>query len=176
MTQFELVFKGEIVEDFAVDQVKENVAKLFKANHAQVVKMFSGNVVVLRNRLDDATAKKYQAILLKHGAVCNIRAMGGTNSTSNSVNPQESIPATIKRVATVGGLPVAGERVDEILANIEWDIAPTGSRLAEDQDSIPLPEHDLSHLSVAPAGSDMGQKEKEAPPPPPDTSHISLKN
>jgi hypothetical protein len=203
--QFELVFKGELVEGFSPDQARINVGKLFKASPAQVEQMFSGKSVVLRNKLDSDTAKKYRAILYKNGAVCTLREMGGqhfqkasaaqpeTKSTlpqaknagesasqdsatadqSSSMLPSSEPP--VKRVQTGTGLPIAGEKVDDILADINWDIAPPGARMEDEHDQIPLPELDLSHLSIAPPGSDMGEKKKDPPPPPPDTSHFRLK-
>ena len=65
MVQYELVFKGQTVEGVNLEQAKQNVGKLFKASPEQVERMFSGKAVVLRNRLDEATAKKYRAILHK---------------------------------------------------------------------------------------------------------------
>ncbi len=195
MTQFELVFNGKLVDGFLLDQVKQNVGKLFKASPAQVEQMFSGKTVVLKNRLDDATAKKYRMLLQKHGAACIIRQMGGqhaapapaqTNGRPSAfpAAKQTQTPATSEKeaakplpkpVTTATGLPVAGEKVDDILHDIDWDIAPVGSRMEDEHDDLPLPEPDLSHLTVAPAGSDMGQKKAVEPPPPPDTSHIKLK-
>lgn len=182
MTQFELVFKGELAENFAVDQVKTNVGKLFKASPAQVEHMFSGKPVVLRNRLDSATAKKYLAILRKNGAVCSLREMANASSpgqgttASHKTEVAAEKKVTTKKVTTTTGLPVAGEQVDSILADVHWNIAPPGARLEVERTEIPLPEHDLSHLTIAPAGSDMGERKKSAAPPPPDTSHLTLKN
>jgi len=204
VTQFELIFKGELVKGFSLEQVQQNVGKLFKASPAQVEQMFSGRAIVLRNKLDQATGQKYRSILQKSGAVCELREMKtatATESAKSSPTPQQvavaaaasspsgsasvspssqsgSAPSVSKSapVETATGLPVAGDKVDEILADISWDIAPAGARLAEQADHIPLPEHDLSHLSVAPAGTDMGEKKKPAAPPPPDTSHIKIDN
>ncbi|ABC27228.1 conserved hypothetical protein [Hahella chejuensis KCTC 2396] len=191
MAQYELVFTGGLADGFSLDQVKENVAKLFKASPAQVDQMFSGKAVVLRNRLDDVTAQKYKAVLHKNGAVCLIREMGApevnepapTAVSSAPVQPvvREPTPQAattaakpVKSSAPTGGLPVAGEKVDDILSEVDWDIAPVGSVMSEHHETLPLPEPDLSHLQLAPAGSDLGQKKKGPPPPAPDTSHIKL--
>ncbi|WP_431687646.1 hypothetical protein [Hahella sp. NBU794] len=192
MAQYELVFTGGLVDGFPLDQVKENVAKLFKASPAQVDQMFSGKAVVLRNRLDDVTAQKYKAVLHKNGAVCLIREMGAPEASEpapaptappsapaqpvvREPAPQAAAPVKpVKSSAPTGGLPVAGEKVDEILSDVDWDIAPVGTAMAEHHETPPLLEPDLSHLQLAPTGSDLGQKKKDPPPPAPDTSHLKL--
>ncbi|WP_020405141.1 hypothetical protein [Hahella ganghwensis] len=199
MAQYELVFSGQIVDGFDLAQVKQNVANLFKANPAQVEQMFSGRSVVLRNRLDDATGKKYLAILRKNGAQCELRPMGQAAPSPTedqkpvpqapqSTAPQASTPqartSAAKPMASgagkvqspPGALPVAGEKVDDILQEVSWDVAPAGSKLADEAPELPTAEPDTSHLSVAPAGSDLGQKKASPPPPAPDTSHLKLKN
>ncbi len=198
MAQYELVFSGKLVDGFAPEQVKQNVANLFKASPAQVEQMFSGRDVVLRNRLDDATGKKYQAILQKNGALCSLRPMGQaaenpkaqpapaspTPASAPTPPPAPARPAaTTPPGAAVksggvqvppGALPVAGEKVDEILNGVSWDVAPAGTDLAEHSDDLPTVEPDTSHLSIAPPGENLGQKKAPPPPPAPDTSHLKL--
>ncbi|OZG74615.1 hypothetical protein BTA51_06375 [Hahella sp. CCB-MM4] len=195
MAQYELVFSGQLIDGFDLAQVKQNVANLFKASPAQVEQMFSGRSVVLRNRLDEATANKYLAILKKNGARCELRMMGQPAPAEASAAakpapspqpPSQAVPSAEARppakeggkgVQTPpGALPVAGEKVDTILQDVSWDVAPAGTQLAEEADDLPTVEPDTSHLSLAPAGSDMGQKKAPAPPPAPDTSHLKLDN
>jgi len=172
MSQFELVFKGKLAEGFTLDQVRDNVATLFKASSAQIEQMFSGNSVVLRNGLDSATAEKYQALFQKNGALCIIRKMDHAVISTQAESAGNDASAKVK---SASGFPIAGEKIDEILANVDWHVAPLGTRMEEERENIPLPEVDLSHLSIAPTGSDMGEKKQAKPPPTPDTSHIKLK-
>ncbi len=79
---FELVFEGQIVEGQAIATVQANMAKLFKASEDQMAKMFGGNRVVLKNKLDKATALKYQAVLKKNGAIVKIALMSAGASTA----------------------------------------------------------------------------------------------
>ena len=106
---------------------------------------------------------------------------GGGVAASKPSSPPEPVkpsPKTVsqepsgqsKRVETATGLPVAGEKVDDILSDNRWDVAPVGSRMEDEVEMPPLPEPDLSHLTVAPVGSDMGQAKSSEAPPPPDTS------
>jgi len=197
VAQYELIFSGKLVDGFAIEQVKQNVANLFKVSAAQVEQMFSGQDVVLRNRLDDATGKKYQAILQKNGALCSLRLMGQVASsapektspaTTESASPVPSnIPAQPSKAALVsapvagkpvqglpGALPIAGDKVDAILNGLSWNLSPAGTDLAEHGEDLPTVEPDISRLSIAPTGEDLGQKKKPPPPSAPDTSHLKL--
>jgi len=72
---FEVVFDGKLVEGASVDQVKQNVATLFRVEVAKVERLFSGERVVIKKGIDEAAAKKYQLALLKAGAVCTPRCL-----------------------------------------------------------------------------------------------------
>jgi hypothetical protein len=81
-------------------------------------------------------------------------------------------------IAAVGTTLGTGER-DRLLAqaivpDVNFDIAAVGARLADEIIEIPLPEPDLSQLSLASVGSRLGQESKEPPPKAPDTSHLSV--
>lgn len=74
---YELAFSGRLVDGVSLETAKGNVVKLFKASAAQVDKMFAGKRVVIRNKLDKATADKYVAVMRKNGLVCQADLMGG---------------------------------------------------------------------------------------------------
>lgn len=81
-------------------------------------------------------------------------------------------------IAAVGTQLGTGERerinAQAIVPDVTFDIAAVGSRLADETIEIPLPEPDLSQLSLAAVGSRLGTESKEPPPPAPDTSHLSI--
>ncbi len=195
---FELVFEGQIVDGLALATVKANMARLFKASDEKIVKMFGSSRVVLKNKLDKATALKYQAVLKKNGAICKIaamRPMGAVTGSSEARSVKRAPsgePAAVARPASAHGkasftlpddkppvssrlrpspgtrtsqLPIAGEKVDEILAGVGVDLAPVGVLLGERKKEVRAPE--LKHLdaiSLAPAGVDLERhKEVEAP-------------
>ena len=72
------------------------------------------------------------------------------------------------------GLPVAGEKVNEILSSTNFSLDPTGVRLSDDaaEEEIEIPN--LDNLSIAPVGSDLASKKEELPVALPDTSHLSV--
>ncbi|MFE8071243.1 hypothetical protein QQM79_09295 [Marinobacteraceae bacterium S3BR75-40.1] len=95
---YQLVFKGELVSGTDAATAKANVKALFKANDAQIERMFSGERVVIRNKLDDASAKKYQGLLFKQGLVCRIEAM----------QPEGGPPPAAKRAEATSAQPSEG--------------------------------------------------------------------
>ena len=94
---FELIFEGQIVEGQSVPAVQANMAQLFKASEAQIAKMFGGSRVVLKNKLDKATALKYQAVLKKNGAVVKIALMSAETGTP----PPAAAPVTTREASSL---------------------------------------------------------------------------
>ena len=82
MAQYNLVFQGEIVADAALEDVKNNIAKLFKADAEKTAQLFSGKPIVIKKNLDEQTSNKYLDILNKAGAIA--KKIPIPDSTSNS--------------------------------------------------------------------------------------------
>ncbi|MDX1451291.1 MAG: hypothetical protein R3183_01955 [Oleiphilaceae bacterium] len=200
MSQYELVFYGELVAGYAPEQAKQHVAQLFKASADQVERMFTGKRVVIRNKLDDETAKKYIVAMEKRGCVCVVEEMGAPGepvnledkpaAASEAAAPQgvAEAPTTASSAAAPkqtqsaepadrdnpSGLPLAGAKASEILAGKDFELAPVGERLSEQHEvAAPLFEH-LDEISLAPVGTDLSDKDDVPPPPTPDTSHLKL--
>lgn len=105
---FELIFEGETVAEIPIETVKSNMQALFKASPAQINVMFSGQRVVLKNKLDKPTALKYQAVMKKQGAVCRIALTASAAKPAaqpaqqaTPQTPQKSPPAAQKPVSPV---------------------------------------------------------------------------
>ncbi|MDC0661340.1 hypothetical protein [Marinobacter sp. SS21] len=185
---YQLIFKGECAPGTDLATARNNARALFKASLDQVDKMFSGQRVVIRNRLDEAQAEKYRAVLHKHGMVAFVEPMA-------SQSPPPEAPATAPPPASTGAttadptpsqsgagvqvepgerLPLAGDKVDAILSGCGLSLDPAGVTLAEPKAvEVPMFEH-LDDWTVAPAGSDLGVERDLPPPVVPDTSHLSL--
>lgn len=193
---FQLVFKGECAPGTDLETARNNARTLFKASVEQLDRMFSGQPVVIRNKLEQVQAEKYLAVLQKHGMIAHVQPMAGTAPVSAPQPAPPSQPASAsKPVAEAprsaepsarapGGkspehepgdrLPVAGEKVDDILAGSHLTLDPVGVTLAEHQEAeAPMFEH-LDDWSLAPPGSDLGVKRDLPPPMVPDVSHLSL--
>jgi hypothetical protein len=187
---FQLIFKGECVADIDPAAARTNARQLFKANDAQLDRMFSGKPVVIRNQLDQTAAEKYRALLHKHGMRSYVQAMAPVQAGAQA-QPTRSNPAPQSAAASHppqrkagrpfavnqasgSGLPIAGERTDAVLAGSALTLDPAGVTLAE---PVPIEVLSFDHLdawSLAPAGSDIGGKQELPPPIVPDTSHLAV--
>ncbi|KPQ28696.1 MAG: hypothetical protein HLUCCX14_09340 [Marinobacter excellens HL-55] len=191
---FQLVFKGECAPGTDLETARNNARSLFKASVEQLDRMFSGQPVVIRNKLEQVQAEKYLAVLQKHGMIAHVQPMAGAAPASapRPSSPSQSAPKPVQdspRTETQGAgasggkaleqepgdrLPVAGEKVDDILAGSNLTLDPVGVTLAEHQEAeAPMFEH-LDDWSLAPPGSDLGVRRDLPPPMVPDVSHLSL--
>jgi len=193
---FQLVFKGECAQGTDLQTARNNARALFKASVEQVERMFSGQPVVIRNKLEQEQAEKYRAVLARHGMVAYVQPMPGSAEVSKpAAQPAPGAPAQASGVqpsqrksaptgveprpqvpATEPGdrLPVAGERVDDILAGSGLSLDPVGVTLVEPEEVEPPMFQHLEDWSVAPPGTDLGVKRDLPPVPVPDVSHLSL--
>jgi len=161
MSDYEIVFSGELQPGFNREQVCANLCQLFKTDEARIKPLFSGRRTVLKKGLDLATAEKYRAALERTGAWVEL------------VNPDaapvtEVIPA--KSLAPRDNYMAAFSHINAP----DLDIAPLGSRLLDKQNTVAAPEVDLSQLSLAPLGSNMGELKNEKTVIVPDTAHLAL--
>lgn len=191
---YQLVFKGERVAGVDENTARANAMALFKATIAQVDRMFSGQAVVIRNKLDEDTANKYLAVLRKHGMICYIEPMADAAVPEPAPSRPEPVPtASVPRPEPVpaaqdatGGsagridvepgdrLAVAGDKVDDILSHSSLKLDPVGVRMSEEADAAaPVFEH-LEDWSLAPVGSDLGEQYETPPAIVPDVSHLKL--
>lgn len=66
--RFKIVFSGELMPDAQLDEVKANLARLFKSDNAKINSLFSGTPVALKRDLGEDEAEKYLAALQRAGA------------------------------------------------------------------------------------------------------------
>lgn len=196
---FQLVFKGECTPGTDLEAARNSARALFKASVAQVDRMFSGQPVIIRNKLDEPQAEKYRAVLHKHGMVAYVQAMAEAPAAKLPEEPR-SPPATsraeplaptpesrpiAKPVGDAAPLPVrepgdrlqvAGDKVDEILKGSGLSLDPVGVTLmAHEEVEPPMFQH-LDDWTLAPPGSELGVKRDLPPPVVPDVSHLSLQD
>jgi len=195
---FQLVFKGECTPGTDTETARSNAKALFKASVEQLDRMFSGQPVVIRNKLEQVQAEKYQAVLQKHGMVAYVQPMPGAQPQAPEPKPAAPASQACSESATAseaGGdtqaatpartgkapnpepgdrLPVAGEKVDDILAGSGLTLDPAGVTLTEAEDVEPPMFEHLDEWSLAPAGSALGVERDLPPPVVPDVSHLSL--
>lgn len=194
-TQYELVFYGELAQGVDAAQAKRNVAELFKASVEQVERMFSGQRVVIRNKLDADTAQKYVLAMQKRGALCKVEIMGGASPlpVSEQIKPEVAVrpappekPVAVapsatgqpldrrEHLAKAGRLPIAGDKVDAILATANISIAPVGQRLSDEHHVEALDFSHLDAIDLAPLGAILQEGKDEIPVSIPDVSHLKI--
>jgi len=88
--------------------------------------------------------------------------------------PEKAAPKKVQ-MANPNALPVAGEKVDDILSSTNFGLDPTGIRLSEEHEEIFPEHHELDDVTLAPTGSDLVDKKEEVPVALPDISHLSIK-
>lgn len=66
--RFKIVFSGELMPAAQLDEVKANLARLFKSDSAKIDSLFSGTPVALKRDLGEDEAEKYLAALQRAGA------------------------------------------------------------------------------------------------------------
>lgn len=184
--QFNVVFKGELVKGASAEQVKNNLAKLFKAEPSKLDNLFTGKAVIIKKGLDLAGADKYQAVLRRAGAVVELvdvsaRAQTAAQPTSPETIAQSSPKEPAKPPQPPANLTVAevGATLVEATPTPPVDFDTTHLNLAElgvnlvEVEKISAPDYDLSGLSLDPVGVDLAEK-KPVEPANFDTSGLSL--
>jgi hypothetical protein len=72
MKQFNVVFGGAVSGGHKVEEVKKNLANLFKADEKKIDQLFETPQVVLKRNIDYDQAMKYQTALQCAGAICDV--------------------------------------------------------------------------------------------------------
>ena len=174
--KFNVVFKGEIVPGANAATVRDNVAKLFKANEKVMERLFSGDPIAIKKDVDRAGAMKYRALMKQAGALCYSLDVNVDISKAGS-NPAlvkpASTPLPTAQQVTAAGNDRLGAHQQTIETN--WSLAPAGSILIKPREfeSIPIP--DISGITLADPGVDIIENpEVLVFEPLPDVSKIGL--
>ena len=102
--EFDVIFRGDIVIGHQLQDVKARLQQLFKTDAARIDALFTGRPVPLKRGLDEATANKYRAALMKAGAQVEVCAAGSVKSGSAAETAKRARP-------------------------VQWSLAPAGSYL-----------------------------------------------
>ncbi|MES9899629.1 MAG: hypothetical protein ABW148_11475 [Sedimenticola sp.] len=172
---YDLFFSGEIMEDRDPNEVRSNIARIFKMDEEKLGHLFSGTPVKIKGEVDQDTAIKYRVAFRNVGALVDIRPC------NSSVTTKSSTPAATEEVSLLpprtGSLAdFAVEKEPVVIPDITGiNLAPAGSEL----DQTPSPataEIDTSGLTLNPPNS--GSLEdchiEPKPTPIPDISELKL--
>lgn len=181
--RYDVIFSGRLVEGVVVDQVKANVAKLFKVEVAKVERLFGGTPSVLKKGVDEPTAKKYLLAMKKAGAICEARVVSSApaHAGQDTESPKPAVPpatdvgkSSAEIAAGEGGAtryvikePPAG--LGELSA---VSVDEPGTVLTEHRE-VPPPQLDTSGLSMDEPGATLVEHEPVAAPEL-DTGELSM--
>jgi len=145
---YAIVFNGGIVEGFAADTVKAQLAKLLKTDSKKTAALFSGKQIVLKKTTDRAEAAKYGKALKKVGADVKIRII-----KADATAAPEKPAAALTRPAAALSKPAAAETPPEpeapVIDTSGISLAPNEGDLFDPVPRAVIPEIDLSSFSVA---------------------------
>ncbi len=199
--KYDVLFTGKLVDGAVEDQVKANVAKLFKTDVAKIQRLFIGMPVMIKKGVDEETALKYMMALKKAGAICEAKEQAASAESAApppaaaSVPPPQpaaapSQPASVADASTSAPAHT-GKSEAEIAAGEDGDMrfvmkeAPKGLGELESasleapgatlgvHEEVAPPQIDTSGLSVDESEKDLVEHE-EAPPLEVDVSGMSL--
>jgi hypothetical protein len=175
---FEVAFSGEMLAGTDPEQVKANVARIFKADAAKLEHLFSGKRVVIKKNISEDMATKYQQALKNAGAVCDVKNLA--IETAVEVEAAASPVAAPKPpIVHAGDVPPAPNTVPlhitaNEIADLATSLAPVGSDMQENIHQVAPAQINTNGLDMAPVGSDLVDHKEEKLPPPPDTAGITL--
>lgn len=147
--KFDVVFRGQTIKSLELDQVKNNLAALFKTSPEAIEKLFTGLEVVVRKGLDYSSAMKYQAALKNAGALALIKEVESSKDESQSKANTDPGVTQSEQAEQTSSKPSS-----------DMSLAAVGSQLLPDK-IYEKREVDTSSLSLAAAG------ERLLPPKPP---------
>lgn len=153
--KYDIYFRGEVLPGHDEVQVKQSIAKLFKASDAKLAQLFSGKVNVIKKSVDKATAAKYQQTFKKAGAKAVI--------TLAKDDQAKDEPLKVKKVES------------KAEQDSNWDVLPAGSDLLkpDERPQVADPNIDVSAIKMVSPFEEITVEEKPVPPAP-KTDHISV--
>ncbi|WKD48846.1 hypothetical protein [Microbulbifer spongiae] len=116
---YSLIFRGDLIEGFAANEVKTRLARLFKSQAQSVEHLFSGRPLILKKGLSRAHAEQFQVTLGKLGAQVTIR--------------NECSGETIQVGSATKSQPADGLNTSTVQAP-NWTLAPMEGNLVRDHE------------------------------------------
>lgn len=178
--RYNIVFRGELVSGADPDQVRRNLAQLFKMELERVEKLFAGKPVVLKKEADQATAMKMRAALKKAGAECEMKPVDGEEAPAQ---PQPSTPEGGSDTTAAPEPQASDSGATTGEAQPEATPASSGAGVAMEDKPENLETVGTirtggtgfsSEFEVAPVGAELEQADSDEEPVNPDISHLSL--
>jgi hypothetical protein len=185
MDLFDIYFSGQLLPDQDPEQVRANVARLFRADADKAARLFSGKSIRIKRGVDAETAGQFRARLREVGALVDIKpSKSGRADAAPDAPPIagievseepgfELLPAGTGSLADCAPPPP----VPPTFAFEGFSLALVGTNL--DEQPLEAPAHIATdHLSASPPNSGSLEDCAEEKPalPIPDISHIRIES
>lgn len=143
---FDLYLSGKLQEGYSSEQVLEPLSRLFKQPEDKLRPLLSGRPYCIKRGLNSAELGRYQQALSNIGLITAYR-----DSNTPIENPSQAVSSSLS-------------------------LCPSGSLVLSEAERqrLPGPDIDVSDIVLAPTGSRLQQNSDEIPVEPPTTAHLSL--
>lgn len=167
---FAVIFKGEILNGADVATTREKIGNIFKADTAKLEKLFSGNHIVIRKGIDQATAEKLVNMFAKMGAKAYIKNVSTTAQPTPTPTEQTTTPS-----ADVSSTTPADNSAPRTYPS-DVKINPASEAVGKNapQTVVNLTPGDTSGLSMSDAGGLLVEPNTTDPTPIPEAIQADL--
>ncbi len=184
--QYDLFFKGQILEGFEASVVQQNLKQRLKLSDSYIANLFSGQEVRLKHQIDKPTAIKFQQAFKASGArlIVKLHAPEPTPEPSPTAKP---VQQDTGKGSTFGvAEPDTDENADALVEHHQpdlkapqgvptWEVAAPGAELTKPkQEEEASASFDLDSLSLAEPGSQLSSPVFEPPEPFVPLANLSL--
>jgi len=187
--RYNVYFAGELRDGHDLPSVRDQLARLFKADSTTLDKLFSGKAQLVKRDCDKATALKYKQAMEQAGAVPLIKSIaqpaGSAPAAGKALSMAERI-AALAAAPDIGYPHQAGNDSTPEAAQLQQpaesgSVAGGGIQLAPPGTAVLLPQERPApatsrvtppQLEVFASGMRLSEPRPE-PPPAPDTRHLS---
>tara|TARA_B100000700_G_scaffold320775_1_gene418687 strand:- start:389 stop:916 length:528 start_codon:yes stop_codon:yes gene_type:complete len=170
---YSIIFKKEIDAERKLEEVKANLAKLFKAGSSTIDKMFLRESIVIKKGLSEEQAQKYRDAVKKAGAIVYIlETRNSKQETENETIGPKPIEATTS--TSWGSLVDLEEFVPAEFDTTDYVLAAVGAQIVPETE-VERPNYDFKNFGLAPVGETLVE-ETEFVPAEFDTQHLKIKD
>lgn len=151
--EYRLVFDGELLNGQHPAVVRKKLGELLKLSEGQLEKLLSGDRVVIKKSVDEATAARYLGAFRQAGAKLRVQELtdAGAGDAPGASATHAGAAAPDTPAGPTDPAPAADDRSGLTLS-------PAGADLLAQSERAPAPpsEVDTSHLSLAEPGAVLG--------------------
>jgi rubrerythrin len=97
-TRYRISFAGEIAQGRNREEVKRNLARIFKIDSNKAEQLFTGNPVVIKNNADHATVLAHKRAFESAGAICRVEEQKVDSVPNPKVAVVKKVPPPSKPV------------------------------------------------------------------------------